>query len=159
MNCFAIAVSLGLQYGVPLEEYLEAFVFTKFEPSGPVGGHDYIKFAESVIDYIFRDLGLNYMGRTDYAQVKPLDTTLDKKKLEVNDGEIPATVAKDETDREFDAIMRRTARVLQPDVDRRRQALTLGYEGNPCHECGNFTLVRNGTCLKCDTCGGTTGCS
>ena len=69
MNCFAIAVSLGLQYGVPLEEYVDAFVFTRFEPSGMVGGHDRIKMATSVIDYIFRELAITYLDRDDLAQV------------------------------------------------------------------------------------------
>ncbi|RYG17194.1 vitamin B12-dependent ribonucleotide reductase, partial [bacterium] len=73
MNCFAIAISLGLQYGVPLEEFVEAFVFTRFEPNGPVQGHDNIKMVTSVIDYIFRELALSYLGRTDLVQVKPED--------------------------------------------------------------------------------------
>ncbi|EKD28146.1 MAG: hypothetical protein ACD_79C00417G0001, partial [uncultured bacterium] len=71
MNCFAIAVSLGLQYGVPLEEYIEAFVFSKFEPSGMVSGNQHIKMATSVIDYIFRELAITYLGRYDLAHVKP----------------------------------------------------------------------------------------
>src|SRR5207249_3617214 len=70
---FAIAISLGLQYGVPLEEFVEAFVFTRFEPNGSVQGHDNIKMATSVIDYIFRELALSYLGRTDLVQVKPED--------------------------------------------------------------------------------------
>src|SRR5207248_285179 len=72
-NCFAIAISLGLQYGVPLEEFVEAFVFTRFEPNGSVMGHDNIKMSTSVIDYIFRELALSYLGRTDLVQVKPED--------------------------------------------------------------------------------------
>jgi ribonucleoside-diphosphate reductase alpha chain len=73
MNCFAIAVSLGLQYGVPLEEYVDVFTFTRFEPHGPVSGHPNIKFATSVMDYLFRVLGYEYLGRTDFLQVKPED--------------------------------------------------------------------------------------
>jgi len=71
MNCFAIAVSLGLQYGVPLEEYVDVFTFTRFEPHGPVTGHPNIKFGTSVMDYLFRVLGYEYLGRTDFLQVKP----------------------------------------------------------------------------------------
>ncbi len=71
MNCFAISVSLGLQYGVPLEEYVDVFTFTRFEPHGPVSGHPNIKFATSVMDYIFRVLGYEYLGRTDFLQIKP----------------------------------------------------------------------------------------
>jgi len=147
MNCFAIAISLGLQYGVPLDEYLEAFVFTKFEPSGPVNGHDNIKFCDSVIDFVFRELGLNYLARTEYAH-------------------IPKAPEKDDpTDLEFSRVVNETAAKMplgetEPRVTARMQEARLkGYEGDPCPECGNLTLVRNGTCLKCDTCGGTTGCS
>ena len=71
MNCFAIAVSLGLQYGVPLEEYVDVFTFTRFEPQGPVTDHPNIKFATSLMDYVFRVLGYEYLGRTDFLQVKP----------------------------------------------------------------------------------------
>jgi len=160
MNCFAIAVSLGLQYGVPLEDFLDAFVFTKFEPSGPVGGHDHIKFADSVIDFVFREIGLTYLARTQYAHVKP-----EKK---------PQPPAKnshlDITDLEFAEVMRSTQQELtlppsepatKPNTkpSPREIAEMIGYEGDACTECGNFTLVRNGTCKKCDTCGATTGCS
>lgn len=70
MNCFAIAVSLGLQYGVPLNEYVDCFTFTRFEPHGTVD-HPNIKLATSVVDYVFRVLGMEYLGRTDFVQVKP----------------------------------------------------------------------------------------
>ena len=73
LNSFAIAVSLGLQYGVPLEEYVDAFTFTRFEPNGMVSGHDHIKMTTSVLDFIFRDVALSYLGRTDLVQVKPDD--------------------------------------------------------------------------------------
>ncbi len=155
LNCFAIAVSLGLQYGVPLEEYLEAFVFTKFEPAGPVQGHDHIKFCDSVIDLVFRELGLNYLHRTEYAHVPP------KEKAQLQLGDL------DETDLEFSEVVRETAAAM-PEKEAQaelrgeqmiRAARLKGYEGDPCPECGNLTLLRNGTCLKCDTCGSTTGCS
>src|SRR5204863_2677881 len=77
MNCFAIAISLGLQYGVPLEEFVEAFVFTRFEPNGMVGGHDKIKMVTSIIDYIFRELAVTYLGRNELAQVQPEDLRAD----------------------------------------------------------------------------------
>ena len=135
LNSFAIAVSLGLQYGVPLEEYVDAFTFSRFEPNGMVQGHDNIKMATSVIDFIFRDLGINYLGRDDLAQVKPqlLETTSTQKEGE---GTVEAQ-----------------------GYSASQQARIRGYEGDPCPSCGHFTLVRNGTCLKCETCGGTTGCS
>ena len=79
MNCFAIAVSLGLQYGVPLKEFVDKFTFTRFEPSGPVVGHENIKMATSIVDYIFRVLGMEYLNRTDFVQVKPtVDLTAEK---------------------------------------------------------------------------------
>jgi ribonucleoside-diphosphate reductase alpha chain len=145
LNSFAIAVSLGLQYGVPLEEYVDAFSFSKFEPNGMVQGHDYVKMATSVIDYIFRDLAISYLKRTDLGQVKPEDllTTATKEDLAAGD-----------------PLGERTApRPEQPEAVKIAQARIKGYEGDPCPACGSFTLVRNGTCMKCDTCGGTTGCS
>lgn len=153
MNCFAIAVSLGLQYGVPLDEYLEAFVYTKFEPSGPVNGHENIKFCDSVIDYVFRELGLNYLSRTEYAHIP----------MQSSEADTPVI---DKTDLEFSRVVNETAAKMplgetQPGrmTARLQEARMKGYEGDPCPECGNLTLLRNGTCLKCDTCGSTTGCS
>ncbi len=140
LNSFAIAVSLGFQYGVPLEEYVDAFVFTKFEPNGVVLGHKNIKMTTSVLDFIFRDLAFSYLGRSDLVQVKPDDliatNTLNNGKHMYKDSIVP-----EEEDNPV-ALAR-----------------LKGYEGDPCPVCGNFTLVRNGTCLKCETCGSTTGCS
>ena len=133
LNSFAIAVSLGLQYGVPLEEFVDAFVFTRFEPNGMVVGHEHIKMATSVLDFIFRDLALTYLSRTDLAQVKPEDLIS------------TATMEAADTHSSNDSV--ETIARLQ------------GYEGDPCAVCGHFTLVRSGTCLKCATCGSTTGCS
>ncbi|MDR0497912.1 MAG: adenosylcobalamin-dependent ribonucleoside-diphosphate reductase [Treponema sp.] len=127
LNSFAIAVSLGLQYGVPLEEYVDAFTFSRFEPNGVVNGHNYVKMATSVIDFIFRDLAISYLKRTDLGQVKADD--------------LIATGTKNDS------------------LDTARIARLKGYEGDACTACGSFTLIRNGTCMKCDTCGGTTGCS
>ncbi|MDR2630224.1 MAG: adenosylcobalamin-dependent ribonucleoside-diphosphate reductase [Spirochaetaceae bacterium] len=177
LNSFAIAVSLGLQYGVPLEEYVDAFTFSRFEPNGLVHGHDYVKMATSVIDYIFRDLAISYLKRTDLAQVKPEDLLATGTKGEGEESE---------NDRNRHKHRRASAGFNPPvsatdeggysggpglvDLSPRRgtdeteavkiaQARIKGYEGDPCPACGSFTLVRNGTCMKCDTCGGTTGCS
>ncbi|MBN2353158.1 MAG: adenosylcobalamin-dependent ribonucleoside-diphosphate reductase [Spirochaetales bacterium] len=141
LNSFAIALSLGLQYGVPLEEYVDAFTFTRFEPNGSVSGHQNIKMTTSVIDFIFRDLALSYLNRTDLVQVKPDDL-------------IATTMMQEEAKKEPPAAAAEIAEQNQA-----RQARRIGYEGDPCPECGHFTLVRNGTCLKCETCGSTTGCS
>jgi len=79
MNCFAISISLGLQYGVPLKEFVDKFTFTRFEPAGIVDGHPNVKMATSIVDYIFRVLGMEYLGRTDFVQVKPaVDLTAEK---------------------------------------------------------------------------------
>jgi ribonucleoside-diphosphate reductase alpha chain len=152
LNSFAIAVSLGLQYGVPLEEYVEAFTFSKFDPNGIVHGHDNIKMATSVLDFIFRDLALTYLHRSDLVQVKPED------------------LISTETTRSSGAdLTSSSGRELKyggagrPDQEKKltayKTARSRGYEGDPCPACGHSTLVRNGTCLKCETCGSTTGCS
>jgi len=138
LNSFAIAVSLGLQYGVPLEEYVDAFTFSRFEPNGIVKGHDYVKMATSVIDFIFRDLAISYLKRVELGQVKPEDLlatgTKADNRAENNTGH-------------------------WNNEDGSYQARIKGYEGDACPSCGSFTLIRNGTCMKCDTCGETTGCS
>jgi ribonucleoside-diphosphate reductase alpha chain len=253
MNNFAIAISLGLQYGVPLEEYVEAFTFTRFEPAGLVQGNEAIKNATSILDYVFRELAISYLNRHDLAHVVPDDlgaTTIGRgveaekgAQEPVSSGPVsngfvrgraerfrlldsgsggsargegrsdpkgsqgggakamqsglvaaissakttgggsgsmsgsgsggamalkksPAPAASAEpagyaanaprahahpeetrpTEEEHKAQMAAEARMK-------------GYEGEACDECGNFTMVRNGTCLKCDTCGGTSGCS
>ncbi|WP_372422802.1 vitamin B12-dependent ribonucleotide reductase [Salinarimonas chemoclinalis] len=213
LNNFAIAISLGLQYGVPLDEYVDAFTFTKFEPAGFVQGNETIKNATSVLDYIFRELAISYLGRYELAHVQPSELAPEEPPRA--DGEpghaAPASpvrfVSKGFTRGKTDKLMlipggaggavpqplvmalardagmpagggARTATALKaepvverelsagavgpavaPVADRRAEARMKGYEGEACPECANFTLVRNGTCLKCDTCGGTTGCS
>jgi ribonucleoside-diphosphate reductase alpha chain len=250
LNNFAIAVSLGLQYGVPLEEYVDAFTFTRFEPSGPVQGNDSIKYATSILDYVFRELAVSYLERFDLAHVDPKEVGFDAlgkgveegkpgitsapgaakyvsrgltrsrtDKLSVLSGggggtttdargpsaadarpasasnvtafaggrepraEVSGTAAlKAEPEQKLSpteqleqqslvavqaearaearaevADARASARALA--AEKRAEAKAKGYEGEACEECGNFTLVRNGTCLKCDTCGSTTGCS
>jgi len=176
MNCFAIAVSLGLQYGVPLEEFVDAFVFTRFEPSGIVGGHDRIKMATSVIDYVFRELAITYLGRDDLAQVSIEDIRHDavgagkdehKKPAagkEANDDANVRPIAVGETRTQATlsaggSAASTASRSTPRTTTAVQQARWMGYEGDPCPECGSLTLVRNGTCLKCESCGATTGCS
>ena len=237
INNFAIAVSLGLQYGVPLEEYVDAFTFTRFEPAGPVQGNNSIKYATSILDYVFRELAVSYMGRFDLAHVDPSESNFDAIGKGVEEGRAPeqpsnkylskgltrsrtdnlvvmrggdtrgASVpsplagegqgggsrvtslssAHGATARASDAIegavalKQEVTHDLSPTeklealqwskagaahaqaapskAERRAEAKAKGYEGEMCSECGNFTLVRNGTCMKCDTCGSTTGCS
>ena len=89
INNFAIAVSLGLQYGVPLEEYVDAFTFTRFEPAGPVQGNDSIKYATSILDYVFRELAVSYMSRFDLAHVDPSESNFDAMGKGVEEGRAP----------------------------------------------------------------------
>ncbi|MFZ1816115.1 MAG: vitamin B12-dependent ribonucleotide reductase [Rhizobiaceae bacterium] len=243
INNFAISVSLGLQWGVPLEEYVEAFTFTKFEPAGMVMGNDAIKNATSILDYVFRELAISYLGRHDLAHVDQSDfanTTIGRSVQEgrsepvssgltrghklsivkaggtaepkgqaapasapgarpvvtasVKGGPLTARVASlaVSLNEEPTAFKRDYTTTPQPDVEtsvetstevsvetiierlsdeasavpsapdqgeRRARAVMQGYTGNSCTECGNFTMVRNGTCEKCDTCGSTSGCS
>ncbi len=169
MNCFAIAISLGLQHGVPLEEFVDAFVFTRFEPNGMVMGNDRIKMATSVIDYVFRELAISYLGRTDLSHVPDEDLRSDTLGNKIGQGPIamipatPTALAAPDP-----ALTARAAAPLSGGSGAVAEAKTLsaselarlkGYEGDPCGDCGQFTMVRNGTCLKCVTCGTTTGCS
>ena len=216
MNNFAIAVSVGLQYGVPLEEFVDAFTFTKFEPAGMVQGNDSIKNATSILDYIFRELAVSYLDRTDLAHVKPAGASFDDLGRGAEEGvsnvsELSDTAANNSLEvlkqisstgylrkrlpQELVVLQGGQAgavalsgtsdpvaalQTLVPEVsvavamptstntmavgtatglDQRTKAKMQGYEGDPCGECGNYTLVRNGTCMKCNTCGGTSGCS
>ncbi|MGR3540337.1 MAG: TSCPD domain-containing protein, partial [Hasllibacter sp.] len=188
MNNFAIAVSVGLQYGVPLEEFVDAFTFTKFEPSGLVQGNEAIKNATSILDYIFRELAVSYLDRTDLAHVKPVGDAMDDIGGGEEEGRLPASDSPLAVLREISstgylrkrmptelaglnasaapgavaAVQETTTTAVVAEaapMDARAKAKMQGYEGEACGECGNFTLVRNGTCLKCNTCGGTSGCS
>ncbi len=202
MNNFAIAVSVGLQYGVPLDEFVEAFTFTRFEPAGMVQGNDSVKNATSILDYIFRELAISYLDRTDLAHVKPEGETFDNlgrgdEEGRPNFGEVTGATANKSIDmiRQVSSSGYLRKRLPQelvllqggaenvfaggdaandptqalaalvpetgaaPEIDARTRARMQGYEGDSCGECGNYTLVRNGTCMKCNTCGGTSGCS
>ena len=168
MNCFAIAISLGLQHGVPLEEFVDAFVFTRFEPNGMVKGNDRIKMSTSVIDYVFRELAITYLGRTDLSHVAEEDLRNDTLGAKIGHGPVsPHSGPRVEPP----AAPQVTARAATPvsggsgglaqarALSASEMARLKGYEGDPCGDCGQFTMVRNGTCLKCITCGTTTGCS
>jgi ribonucleoside-diphosphate reductase alpha chain len=180
LNCFAISISLGLQHGVPLEEFVDAFVFTRFEPSGIVTGNSKIKMSTSVIDYIFRELAVTYLGRNDLAHVDPDEikakasagivkklsepefieeevvserlVELDKSTYEPS----KYSTATKQTPSKSSASSNRSQNDISSKI---RQAIEKGYTGDICTECQSMTMVRNGTCLKCMTCGSTSGCS
>jgi ribonucleoside-diphosphate reductase alpha chain len=169
MNCFAIAISLGLQHGVPLDEFVDAFVFTRFEPNGMVKGNDRIRMATSVIDYVFRELAITYLGRTDLSHVPDEDLrsdTLGSKPGQgpIAEAEAPAPVTRPTSrhvaTRAATAMSGGSSNIAESKALSASELARLkGYEGDACLECGQFTMVRNGTCLKCITCGTTTGCS
>ncbi|HVZ69521.1 MAG TPA: vitamin B12-dependent ribonucleotide reductase [Rhizomicrobium sp.] len=248
MNNFAIAISIGLQYGVPLEEFVDAFTFTRFEPAGLVIGNDSIKNATSLLDYVFRELAVSYLGRTDLAHVQPHhdedlgggereggrprevalsqvastgylrgnvkqlaivrgntavqmafahdhdrdhnrhhehermedtdieveiydDSPVNETMVELREAVLEAAGAIDNPVGELvealgsriaqraDEAAARAGRARELQAKRAAEARMKGFEGDACGQCGNFTLVRNGTCMKCNTCGGTSGCS
>ncbi len=199
MNNFAIAVSLALQYGVPLDEFVEAFTFTRFEPAGMVQGNDSIKNATSILDYIFRELAVSYAARDDLAHVGTDGVKFDDLGRGEGESAEPNSVEAKTASPALDMVKQlasvgylrqhmpkqfsgelavesvspaaqgpslvaeraaaTTASVSTMVLDKVAEARMKGFEGDACGECGNFTLVRNGACLKCNTCGGTSGCS
>jgi ribonucleoside-diphosphate reductase alpha chain len=166
---------LGLQYGVPLEEYVDVFTFSRFEPNGMVQGHDNIKRATSIIDFIFRDLAIAYIGRNDLAHVTPEDVQgsrrVKSKAVGTSIVEEATPVMMKQNTIGFDVSGGASQNVttvasagafdetVYERYSARAEARAKGYEGDPCPECGALTLVRNGSCLKCNSCGTTTGCS
>ncbi len=178
LNCFAISISLGLQHGVPLEEFVDAFVFTKFEPSGMVNGNPHVKMTTSVIDYIFRELAVTYLGREDLAHV-PAEEIETRNLRPTDDAQAQASESIQAKTDPADAVAKKTVTEPKPaTVDESEtasvqqkaaqsdsyeseydKAKQMGYTGEACPECGSMTMVRNGTCMKCITCGSTTGCS
>ncbi len=171
MNSFAIAVSIGLQHGVPLEKFADQFLFSRFEPSGVVKGNERIKMATSIIDYIFRELSISYLGRNDLAHVDP-DALRHDAMHEAEEPQWSEELVSPEARNvmiytrpvEVDAApvfaaAAAVARGVDPMAARIRDARAQGYEGETCPECQSLTMVRNGSCLKCMTCGSTSGCS
>ena len=179
MNCFAVAISLGLQHGVPLEEFVDAFVFSRFEPLGPVQGNKRIKMATSIVDYLFRELAINYLGRSDLAHgVTEEDLRPDalrsvvEDELEASAGRSPHGEASGnqlEVQMTLDDMGNPVeGEVLGPLTPGTAsdplqtiaaEAVRMGFSGDPCPDCGQFMLVPNGNCFKCTGCGATTGCS
>jgi len=141
LNCFAVAISKGLQYGVPLEEFVDSFTFTRFEPAGMVMGHPVIKNATSILDYVFRTLGYEYLGRKDFVHVKT---------MEASDTKSDTKLPEPSKERQL-RISGKEAEVYE--------AKSKGYTGEQCSGCGSMKLKRSGSCAVCEDCGNTTGCS
>ncbi len=161
MNCFAISVSLGLQYGVPLREFVDKFTFTRFEPSGPVSGHPNIKLCTSIVDYIFRVMGMEYLNRTDFVQIKPaVDLSAEK-------GAASAVYPRNPSAQIAAGVA--VPGMMEPQMTLAMKSETAGGtlsghlaemmgDAPPCDSCGH-TTVRNGACYKCLNCGASMGCS
>jgi len=168
LNCFAVLASKALQYGMPLEELVDSFTFTRFEPAGMVQGHNVIKNATSILDYVFRSIGYDYLGRKDFIHVKAVDEdpsandSSDKQEGSSNGlplsepalsdsaslpGEHPAAAV---------AAVEEKAGSVHTQII---QARVQGYSGEQCENCGSMRVRQNGTCKVCEDCGMTTGCS
>ena len=158
LNQFASAVSIGLQHGVPLEAFVKVFTFQKFEPSGMVeGGSGRVKMASSLVDWIFRELAIEYAGREDLAHVGAEDLdpfTISKPEI-TNEGVMRTRGETREVQLTLDAI----PPTESAEARAYRLAREAGFTGDICGDCGSSKMVRNGTCLKCNDCGATTGCS
>ncbi len=201
LNSFAILASKALQYGIPLEELVDSFTFTRFEPAGPVQGHDAIKYATSILDYVFRSLGYDYLGREDFVHVKAVDEDTDadspmnlkdlspaqkvlnknQQKRKEGNGNSPSSpnVVQAKSDKpknntvatanEPEAVgveaVKDTPKTngqsahLQIKVGSSREAVSFGYTGEQCPNCGSMRVKRNGSCTVCEDCGSTSGCS
>ena len=154
MNCFAIAISVGLQYGVPLEEFVDKFTFTRFEPSGMVIGHQNIKSATSIIDYIFRMLGYEYLGREDLVHVLDNEKAiLGNPQMADEDRNVDESTSTDDT--HSIESKSRSSKALKSVLD-----ISGGGQSDApaCSNCGHI-MVRSGTCYKCLNCGTQGGCS
>lgn len=147
MNSFAIAISIALQHGTPLERFVDTFTFTRFEPSGMVTGDPHIKNSTSVLDYIFRMLAIEYLGRTDLAHIKPESA----KEIEIK--------AISKNDKVKKILIDPVRRVVEKNLDQVKDARMKGYTGEQCSTCGSMKVRQNGTCSVCEECGTTSGCS
>jgi len=171
MNCFAVLASKALQYGMPLEKMVDTFTFTRFEPSGPVYGHEAIKNATSIIDYVFRAIGYEYLGREDFVHVKAVDETQggESKGNDFVNGngkhlspgqELYRRQVEKQVERAIDTST--TASPVRPMGENQKKVLTAkaqGYTGEQCGNCGSMRVKQNGACHVCEDCGTTSGCS
>ncbi|MFW5662842.1 MAG: adenosylcobalamin-dependent ribonucleoside-diphosphate reductase, partial [Bacteroidota bacterium] len=187
LNSFAILASKALQYGVPLEELVDSFTFTRFEPAGLVEGHEAIKNSTSILDYVFRSLGYDYLNRTDFVHVKAVDEVStdeddlqeDKEDNEENEKTEPSEVKVQNTGPESESGTLQTPEMAvirdEPEmpvkantngngyhkhqVKSSNEAVSFGYTGEQCSQCGSMRVKRNGSCTVCEDCGSTSGCS
>jgi ribonucleoside-diphosphate reductase alpha chain len=181
MNCFAVLASKALQYGMPLEKMVDTFTFTRFEPSGPVFGHEAIKNATSIIDYVFRAIGYEYLGREDFVHVKAVDegnggegrrnggesngnvngiangTSNGNGRAKLSPGQ--SLYTKPAADRAIDTTMAPPVKPIGENQKKVMTAKAQGYTGEQCGNCGSMRVKQNGACHVCEDCGTTSGCS
>lgn len=162
MNNFAISVSIGLQYGVPLEEFVEAFTFTRFEPSGKVKGNEEIKFSTSILDYIFKELAISYLGRDDFSNIENTNETTEL--IPNNNYLIENEDAKEKFLLSFSSkgyirkkiydnnltLITNTSKTLKTNTSSGKDKYD--FEEDPCSKCGNFTKYRQKNYLICMSC-------
>jgi ribonucleoside-diphosphate reductase alpha chain len=179
LNCFAVLASKALQFGMPLEKMVDTFTFTRFEPSGPVQGHEAIKNATSIIDYVFRAIGYEYLGREDFVHVRAVDETegieyggdRDTKESRLSPGrelwerqkshrraENGTHSKPSESTTTSSASAASAQRTGDVEV-RVATAKAHGYTGEQCGNCGSMRVKQNGACHVCEECGTTSGCS
>ncbi len=146
LNCFAVLASKALQYGVPLKELVDSFTFTRFEPSGPVTGHEHIKNSTSILDFVFRTLGHHYLNIQEFLHIKPSIEDVPENNQPAKTPEVRVPVV------ELTAAVTGAEKAYQ-------QSRRAGYTGDSCSSCGSLRVRQNGTCTVCDDCGATSGCS
>jgi ribonucleoside-diphosphate reductase alpha chain len=167
LNCFAVLASKSLQYGMPLEELVETFTFTRFEPAGFVEGHEAIKNATSILDYVFRSVGYDYLKRNDFVHVKAVDENPASDKtatpeLSPTTPNVLANVAPAQTAQQPELTLKTSSADFTNGAGRAArivEAKAKGYTGEQCFNCGSMRVKRNGSCTVCEDCGATSGCS
>lgn len=167
LNCFAVLTSKALQYGVPLDELVDTFTFTRFEPAGFVEGHEAIKNATSILDYIFRTLGYDYLQRTDFVHVAQVDSATQPKSIEgsaqsdASEAPSPAAGEVIAPAPTYNEVMEAVSASVDQDGAKAKllDPKNMGYTGEACSKCQSTQVVRNGACTMCLNCGTTTGCS
>ncbi len=176
LNTFAVLVSKALQYGIPLEELVDSFTFTRFEPAGPVQGHEAIKSATSILDYVFRSLGYDYLKRMDFVHIQAVDEVPPDQNTDKIDSKEPTTKKEigfynndfenelnDDEYFERETVLTSTVQTSGGNGKNAQlkssMAKQIGYTGEQCEYCGSIRVKRNGSCTVCDDCGGTSGCS
>ncbi|MEP7220287.1 MAG: vitamin B12-dependent ribonucleotide reductase, partial [Bacteroidota bacterium] len=183
LNCFAVLASKALQYGMPLEKIVDTFTFTRFEPAGPVFGHEAIKNATSIIDYVFRAIGYEYLGREDFIHVKAVDESANEgRSISGGEGNGPANgngtangngpangrgklspgqalYTKPVSGKAVDTTVAPPVKPIGESQKKVQTAKAQGYTGEQCGNCGSMRVKQNGACHVCEDCGTTSGCS